>query len=166
MEDHSRSCGNSSIPSGDHSRSCEDRSQPLGDHLRSSGDPSISSFSLLTDSKPDIQRRPEADISLISPSSSRERGVDGERINDAREMDDKPLVEPREGDGRSICCKDIEAEVKIAYLSCPKAKLRYECPLCKQSLGPNKTCYSTHLQLHSSSSAKACRLCYQGIHQF
>ena len=56
MEDHSRSCGNSSIPSGDHSRSCEDRSQPLGDHLRSSGDPSISSFSLLTDSKPDIQR--------------------------------------------------------------------------------------------------------------
>ena len=40
----------------DHSRSCEDRSHPSGDHLRSSGDPSTSSFSLFTDSKPDIQR--------------------------------------------------------------------------------------------------------------
>ena len=72
-------------------------------------------------------RRPEADKSLISPSRSRERGRNGERIKDAIERDGigKPLVTPREGDGRSICCKDIEAEVKIAYLSCPKVILKH-----------------------------------------
>ena len=76
---------------------------------------------------------------MISPSSSRERGRDGERINDAREMDGKPLVEPREGDGRSICCKDIEAEVKIAYLSCPKVILKhYFKPMISITLKPLK----------------------------
>ena len=52
---------------------------------------------------------------------------------------------------RKLACAAVEREIQTAYLSCPKAKLRYECPLCRQNLGPNKLSFVTHLQLHSGS---------------
>ena len=50
-----------------------------------------------------------------------------------------------------LSCTAVEAETKRAYLSCPKAKLRYECPLCRTHLGPNKLSFTTHIQLHTWS---------------
>ena len=60
-----------------------------------------------------------------------------------------------------ISCLEVEEEIQVAYLACPKAKQRYECPLCGMNLGPNKQAFSTHIQLHSGRSEHSCKYCFK-----